>query len=181
MWKRVTCPECQREIHPHSLSRHLSDVHKYQSSLKPSVLIYQIFEKLPSGKEARCKICKIVMYLPTAGVTQNLRQHAMRKHSQVWNEILAKESERISRENNKCDPLALTEKELIAKMFKKQAENSDNNNLQCKVCRTVFHDPVSNAAMRRHAENFHGKEWTEILGKIDFVFGLKMSNNGKIV
>ena len=38
VWKRVTCPECQREIHPHSLSRHLSDVHKFQSSLKPSTL-----------------------------------------------------------------------------------------------------------------------------------------------
>ena len=108
------------------------------------------------------------MYLPTAGVTQNLRQHALRKHSQEWNEILAKESARISRQNNKCDddPLALTETELIAKMFKKQAENSENS--QCKFCQTVFHDPVSNAAMRRHAENFHGKEWTEILGKIDF-------------
>ena len=38
VWKRVKCPECQREIHPHSLSRHLSDVHKYQSSIKPSAL-----------------------------------------------------------------------------------------------------------------------------------------------
>ena len=38
VWKRVKCPECQREIHPHSLSRHLSDVHKYQSSIKPSTL-----------------------------------------------------------------------------------------------------------------------------------------------
>ena len=129
-----------------------------------------MFEKLPSGKEAQCNLCKIVMYLPTAGVTQNLRQHAIRKHNQEWNEILARENERFSRQNNKSrdnnDPLALTEKELIAKMFKKQAENSDNS--QCKVCRTVFHDPVSNASMRRHAENFHGKEWTEILGKIFF-------------